>query len=135
MGSLTGTVTDDRGESLPGATIFLPQIQRGAATDIDGAYRILGVPVVVYEVTFSSVGFQRQTLPDVQISRDQPRQVDVTLSPGQGMSEIVVEYEPPCTDCARLGVLEWGNAEIWNLPVRGQHPFPGALPWPPAPRR
>ena len=118
-GKLAGTVTDDTGETLPGATVFLPEIQRGAATDIDGNYTILGIPVGVYEVQFSSVGFQGQTISDVQISRDRTRQLDIALTTGQELTEIVVEYERPIISPDASAARVVSGEDIENLPVRG----------------
>lgn len=95
VGKLTGTVSDDTGAALPGATVFLPEIQRRAATDINGAYTILGIPVGTYEVRFSSVGYGSQTIEGVAISRDRTHRLDVTLGSGQELSEVTVEYERP----------------------------------------
>lgn len=118
-GKLAGTVTDDSGETLPGATVFLPEIQRGAATDIDGTYTILGVPVGTYEVQFSSVGYGSQSIEDVTISRDRTRQLDVTLSSGQELNEVTVSYERPiiANDASVARVVS--GEDIENLPVRG----------------
>jgi len=62
-GSLTGTVTDSRtGEELPGVNIYIPDIDRGAVTDLDGVYTIQSIPTGEYNVTASFIGYVRQEL-------------------------------------------------------------------------
>ena len=56
-GTLAGLVTDNFGDPLPGANVQLEGTALGAATDIDGRYRIIGVPAGTYAVTVSFVGF------------------------------------------------------------------------------
>lgn len=74
--SVTGTVTDEDGDSLPGANVLLQGTTIGTVTDIDGNYRITvqgDNPVLL----ISSVGYQSQTVEvsgrstiDVQMNAD-----------------------------------------------------------------
>lgn len=67
-GTLTGTVTDARtGEEIPGVNIFIPDLDRGGVTNLDGEYRIESIPVGEYRVTFSFIGYSRQEV-DISIS-------------------------------------------------------------------
>ncbi|MCG2590110.1 SusC/RagA family TonB-linked outer membrane protein [Rhodohalobacter sulfatireducens] len=62
-GTLTGTVTDSRtGEELPGVNIYIPDIDRGAVTNLDGVYSIQSIPTGEYNVTASFIGYVRQEL-------------------------------------------------------------------------
>lgn len=67
-GTLYGSVTDaTSGETLPGVNIFLQEVQRGAATDFDGEYRITGLPAQEYSVRITFVGYRTfETTIDVQ---------------------------------------------------------------------
>lgn len=53
---VTGTITDDKGEVLPGVTVILKGLQRGTTTNIEGQYR-LSVPDNINELIFSYVGY------------------------------------------------------------------------------
>ncbi|MEM0962940.1 MAG: TonB-dependent receptor [Bacteroidota bacterium] len=119
-GKLSGRVTDaDTGEPLISATVFLADIQRGAATDIDGNYTILGIPVGQYDITYSYTGYQSQTVTDVEISQGRTRTVDIELA-SQQLGEVVVEYERPLIQRDAIGVPKVVTGEdIQNLPVRG----------------
>jgi TonB-linked SusC/RagA family outer membrane protein len=58
--TVTGTVTDAKGDPLPGVTISIPGTAIGTATDLDGAYS-LSVPEGS-TLVFSFIGFQSQTV-------------------------------------------------------------------------
>ena len=119
-GKLSGRVTDaETGDPLIGANVFLADIQRGAATDIDGNYTILGIPVGEYAVQYSYTGYQTQTVTGVEISQGRTRTVDIDLAP-ESLGEVVVEYERPLIQRDAIGVPKVvTGADIQNLPVRG----------------
>ncbi len=79
-GKITGTVTDDTGESLPGVNVLIDGTFLGAVTDIDGNYVIIGVRPGVYDMTASFIGFTTQRRTGVQVSVDLTTTVDFTLS-------------------------------------------------------
>lgn len=67
-GVIWGTVTDAvTGERLPSAGVFLADHQRGAATDIDGMYRIEGVPLGRQFVTASFTGYHHTRVDTVLV--------------------------------------------------------------------
>ena len=103
-GTLAGRVTDAAtGEGLPGANVGFVGTDLGAATDIDGNYRIIGIPVGAYDVTARYVGFQEETVSNVQISSGYTTQQDFGLSEGIELSEVVVEYERPIIQRDAIG--------------------------------
>ena len=57
--TVTGTVTDQNGETLPGAAVHLKGTLQGVITDIDGRYSI-AVPDGEAVIVFSFVGFTTQ---------------------------------------------------------------------------
>lgn len=80
-GSLKGQVTDS-GTSEPvfGVNIFITELGRGAATDLDGNYSVENVPAGTYEVRFSYLGYVTQNIP-VVITAGETVDVNVSLSP------------------------------------------------------
>ena len=58
---ITGTVTDEKGEGLPGVSVLLKGTQRGTATDSKGAFR-LAVPDNSAVLVFSFVGYRSQEI-------------------------------------------------------------------------
>jgi outer membrane receptor protein involved in Fe transport len=120
-GRLSGVVTDaSTGESLPGANVVLQGTQLGTATDVDGNYFIIGVPVGTYDITASFVGFQPQTIEDVEMNAGLTRELNFDLLPGAELDEIVVEYERPIIQRDAVGVPRVVSGEdLQNLPIRG----------------
>ena len=66
-GSVSGRVIDETGAPLVGATVYLQGSQTGAATDMDGRFSILQVPVGTYNLVVSFVGFTSQTLFNINV--------------------------------------------------------------------
>lgn len=59
QGTVTGTVTEaETGDPLPGATVQIPDLGSGTATNSDGQYRITGVPAGEQTLQVSFVGYQ-----------------------------------------------------------------------------
>ena len=61
--TLTGHVTDKvSGETLPGATIFLPDLKTGTSTDKDGVYKLPSLPGSSIVVQVSFVGYKAEVI-------------------------------------------------------------------------
>ena len=70
-GKITGIITDAvTGEPLPGANVSLIGTNLGAASDIDGIYFVINVPVGSYEVKASMMGYETVTKTEVLVSID-----------------------------------------------------------------
>ena len=67
-GKLTGVVTSTDGTALAGANIVLEGTSMGAATDEDGRYYILNVPVGHYSVRADYIGYRSSIVNDVRVS-------------------------------------------------------------------
>ncbi|WP_297088277.1 SusC/RagA family TonB-linked outer membrane protein [uncultured Draconibacterium sp.] len=57
--SISGTVTDESGEPLPGVTVLIKGTTNGAITDIDGKYKLADVPEKSI-LQFSFIGMKTQ---------------------------------------------------------------------------
>ncbi|MEO1022263.1 MAG: carboxypeptidase-like regulatory domain-containing protein, partial [Bacteroidota bacterium] len=58
-GSITGIVTDENGETLPGVNIRLNEITLGAASNTDGEYTIINVPTGTYILVATFTGYKK----------------------------------------------------------------------------
>jgi len=56
--TLTGTVADSEGETLPGANVRLFGTEKGTSADVDGSYRITGIEPGTYTVRVTFVGYE-----------------------------------------------------------------------------
>ena len=82
-GTLAGRVLESDGvTSVIGATVRIDGTDLGARTDIDGDYRIIGVPVGTYNVTASFVGLEMQTITGVEVAAGTTRRLSFALAQG-----------------------------------------------------
>ena len=81
--SVTGTITDQEGVPLPGATIVVVETNEGATTDFDGNYTISAAEGSTLEISF--VGYESQ---QVVVGADGV--YNVSLQEGNALDEIVV---------------------------------------------
>jgi iron complex outermembrane receptor protein len=59
--TLSGTLTDNQGMGLIGASIILEGTTIGTTTDLDGNYTVSNIPAGSYTVIYSYVGYIKQT--------------------------------------------------------------------------
>ena len=119
-GTLAGTVIDDFDQPLPGANVLIEGTQLGAATDINGNYRVIGIPVGQYDITISFVGYGSVTTENVTISSGSTRELNIQLAEGELLEGLIVEYTRPLIETGAIGVPKVVSGEdIENLPVRG----------------
>lgn len=80
-GTLAGVVVDaESGETLPGANVLVVGLDRGAATDLDGAYRIPNLAAGTYTVRYSFVGLDTQEVTGVQITPGETTTLNIELA-------------------------------------------------------
>ena len=90
-GQLSGVVRDaDTGETLPGAAVQVEPTGRGAATNIDGEYRIIGVRPGAYTVTATYIGYTPVRVENVRVNVDLTTALDFELRPQAFEGEEVV---------------------------------------------
>jgi outer membrane receptor protein involved in Fe transport len=121
-GKLAGTIVDEFGDPLIGATALIvgtnPPL--GAAADLEGDYAVLRIPVGTYTVRFSSIGYQTKIVEGVLLTSNQTTELDVTLGEEvfQG-EEITVTAERPLVDISQTSAMATiSKEEIDVLPVQ-----------------
>lgn len=77
-GSLAGTVLDEAGAPLSGATVYLSGTTRGDATDDAGRYEITDVPPGAYRLVGSLVGYE-PVVTEVDLEDDEQVVTDFVL--------------------------------------------------------
>ena len=79
--TLTGTVVDgETGEPLLLANVYVAELARGAAADLDGTYRLAGLPAGTYTVRVSYAGYATQNVTGVALADGETRTLDVALT-------------------------------------------------------
>ncbi len=82
--TVTGTVTDAKGEVLIGASVFVKGTTSGTVTDVDGSFSV-SVPSGGTALLFSYTGFETKEIPLTDANT-----YNVTLSEGVELGEVVV---------------------------------------------
>ncbi|MFZ4548119.1 MAG: TonB-dependent receptor [Bacteroidales bacterium] len=54
---ISGTVTDQNNTPLSGATVFMPEINKGTSTDNNGKYELTNLPSGKFKIQFSFIGY------------------------------------------------------------------------------
>jgi hypothetical protein len=99
-GTISGTVRDTSGAVLPGASVEVESLARGAVvgttvTDATGTYRFVGLLPGLYNVTARLQGFSAARVEQVDLRLGQLLTVDVSLNPGGVAETIQVTAESP----------------------------------------
>jgi TonB-dependent receptor len=90
QGALRGAVTDSlTHEKLVGVNVMLVGTGMGNATNIEGEYRISGIPAKVYTVKVSCIGYEPKEV-NLDFASQPVRRLDVQLSPTVIQGEEVV---------------------------------------------
>jgi Carboxypeptidase regulatory-like domain len=93
-GSLTGTVVDPTGASIPGASVGATDVDNGKAfkevTDAKGEFTFANVPNGFYKVVVEHPGFAKFTIERVQVFVSQPAHVTAKLEIATAGTEVVV---------------------------------------------
>ena len=74
--TITGTVYDENGSPLPGATIFIEDLHRGEVTDMDGNFTFERIPSGRYQLIVRFTGYQTQ-YPVIVVPQEKP--LEITL--------------------------------------------------------
>ena len=88
---ILGVVKDSQSkETLVGVTVMVKGTNLGAATDLDGKFIIINVPVGTYEMQISMIGYTAKTLRGVVVSADRVTSLDILLDPTTVQGQEVV---------------------------------------------
>jgi Carboxypeptidase regulatory-like domain/TonB dependent receptor len=125
-GRILGTVQDQSGAVVVGATVTITDIQRGGArneiTDRVGEYVAAALLPGIYSIRVTSAGFKASDRPGIQVEVAQEIRIDFTLQAGAASQTVTV------TDAATLletvssalgGTVS--NETINNLPLNGRN--------------
>ncbi|MGA2855734.1 MAG: carboxypeptidase regulatory-like domain-containing protein [Candidatus Sulfotelmatobacter sp.] len=129
---ITGTVSDPTGAVIPGAQITVTntatQAGREAASDRDGYYQVLALPIGSYRVTAVHQGFRTVVSSEYKLLINQALRVDIKMEVGSASERVDVgaEAAPVETVNATLGQSVTGRTLI-NMPLNGRDALDLAL--------
>ena len=114
---LSGLVRGADGTALPGATVAVPALGLGTATEADGRYR-LSLPEGAQQVSVSFVGYTTQTF-TVSLRRDQTHNVTLAASTSE-LGEVLVQGQQTLQEkleTPQMGVEHLSIREAKLLPA------------------
>jgi hypothetical protein len=121
--SITGTVTDDSGAVIPGATLTLTDNGTNAkqvrTSDANGFYSFNALPPDHFTLDVTKDGFQARQLVDVQLNAEQANSLNVQLTVGTKAETVTVNASTEAaldTDTPNLG-QSISEREIQHMPV------------------
>jgi hypothetical protein len=127
--SLSGTITDQTGAVVPGATITLKntntQSSRSVTTGQQGSYQFSELPPGTYSLVANAKGFEASSLDNVTLIAETPRNIDLKLQVGESSQTITVS----ASDVPVLNTSDasTGNslsaADVTSLPSFGRDPY------------
>ena len=122
-GEITGTVMDQSGAAVAGATIsaVCPDTNqtRSATSGNAGEYRLSDMAVCVYKVSVSSQGF-KTTVRNVTVTVAQETKADFRLQLGERTETITVEGASPLVEFSPGVNNEVDTKSIVDLPTEGR---------------
>ena len=114
-GTFLGSVKDPSGAAVPGASVRISragtQLQRETATDGEGNYQLLDIPIGDYRLEFEKEGFRKVLRTGIALSAGQSLRVDVTLELGSVAETVTVDATALQVDTAtaNLGNTVFGS--------------------------
>ena len=138
--TLTGTVTDPTGATVPGATVTATNIATNVAdtsqTSGAGLYRIPSLPVGVYKLSIQATGFKSANVENIVLTVGQIVTQDIKLEVGTPTESVtVVAGGEQLTQPAESSVSTLLNQTVWkNYPLENRDTnefmdlLPGAVP-------
>src|SRR5436305_8998511 len=119
---IAGTVKDQSGAVIPGATITARNVETGltrvGVSDGSGEYRLVSLPPGRYSVATELSGFSTETRPDIILIIDQTAIISFALKPANLSETITVTGASPIVDTTRSDVsTSVSTQQIQDLPV------------------
>src|SRR3984957_12198862 len=126
QGRLIGTVTDQSGGVIAGATVTVTDVQKNVSrtltTDSAGEYVAPNLDPDTYAVRVESKGFKTFTRDGMQLGVGQDASVDVTLQPGEQTQTVTVTEALPLietTNATLTGTVD--NQTVNEVPLNGRN--------------
>lgn len=124
-GSISGTVRDTSGASIPGAAVTIRNAETGTTrtltSDAEGRYSAPSVPIGTYSISGSRDGFSTQTQTGIRLVVGQSATVDLSLAVGQVKQEVTVAATPATVELSTQqtsGLVD--EKQVKELPLNGR---------------
>jgi carboxypeptidase family protein/TonB-dependent receptor-like protein len=125
-GVIEGTVADETGGVLPGATVTLrntaTNFEQVVTTGPDGRFRAVLLPLGPYRITVELAGFARLVVDGIDLAVGQTINLKLTMQLSAVEEEITVTAEAPVVETTRAeGATRIDSKSVENLPNNGRN--------------
>lgn len=125
-GTLTGTVTDSTGATIPNAAVTVTDQATGASqstnTTGNGIYNIPYLAPGLYRVSIGAPGFKKFVEDNVTLDVSTIQRVDATLTPGNVQETVTVTGESPLLQTEGAEVSRtFGAQTVRELPIANRN--------------
>jgi hypothetical protein len=124
--SITGTISDQSGAAVTGATVTATSQERGetftGVTNDSGLYRIAQLPVGMYAIKVEKAGFALASYPPFVLTLNQVARIDVAMKVGKASETVEVTGAAPLMETETTQVDTVMNANTNdNLPLASRN--------------
>ncbi|HEX9601975.1 MAG TPA: TonB-dependent receptor, partial [Mariniflexile sp.] len=78
-GNIKGVIADENGIAVPGATVLIEELKKGAVSDFDGSFTIVDIPEGTYHLSIKYLGYS-DFKKEAVVSNSETTTLHVTLS-------------------------------------------------------
>jgi len=132
LASVFGTITDASGAVVSDAHLTFVNkstgLKRDVSTDLNGQYRVTGLPTGSYSARVEKEGFQTQVREELALTSASEFMMNVSLTVGDLKQEVTVRADVPTIDnsTSTVGGLLPENT-LTELPLNGRDLFKAAI--------
>src|ERR1700688_3170732 len=126
QGRITGTIADQSGGAMSGATVTVLDVARGVSrtltTDDSGEYNAPNLTPGQYSVRVEAKGFKTETRQNIAVEVGKELRVDLSMQPGDVSQTITITEAAPLVETTNAtlgGTLS--NQTINDLPLNGRN--------------
>jgi len=124
--TLTGSITDSSGASVPNASVKVTELSTGVVrstkTSMDGVYNVPYLSPGVYRVDVEAPGFKLYSQDNVRLEVSTTARLDATLTPGSANESVTVTAEAAALQTDRAEVAKNFNTRtVVELPVANRN--------------
>ena len=119
--TLRGRISDAKtGEALPGVSVYIPQLQNGTASDVNGNYEV-SVPAGNMKVVYTLIGYANQ---EKQLEITKPTELNITLEANAGvLKEVQISAKKNALReqvmAPQMSTIKLSPLQMKNLPSIG----------------
>lgn len=117
---ITGTVKNKLGESLIGANVFIKELNKGTATDVNGSFNFSNIKSNNYTFVISFIGYKSL---EKQITKDNLSSIEFILELDNFLSEEVIVTATRAGDKTPMAITNMDINEIEKNNTGGDVPY------------